>query len=258
MTKKDDGFTLIELLVTIILSGFFSMLLLFFFISYWRYGYLVQADLDTLTTRLNAGDLLREEVGTSTGLIIQNGLPDNNPTVPDPADASNQFWLPIHAIPGNKPIPASGAYTPLIYFSRFAQDSSGNFILNGTQPYEDEYVLYLNGSEKSLVQRTISNSGAPGDRLKTSCPPALANASCPADKTIATDIASIDMRYFSRTGNPIDWTSIYDTTTNTYAGPDFPAVEVVEFKLNLTKKPTFQKTYATSNSTIIRVALRNS
>ncbi|MBX4201981.1 hypothetical protein KW803_03795, partial [Candidatus Saccharibacteria bacterium] len=186
------------------------MLILFFFISYWRDGYLLQADLDTLTTRLNAGDILREEIGTSTGLIMQNGLPDANANVPDPGDASNQYWLVIHAIPGNKSVGITGTYTPLVYFKRYSLNASGQYIMNGTQPYEDEYVLYLDGSGKSLKQRSIANPNATGDKLKTSCPTSLASPSCPADKTIADDLASIDMRYFSRTGNLIDYTSIYD------------------------------------------------
>jgi len=258
MKHPEDGFTLPELLVTIILSAFFSMLILFFTFNYWRSGYLLEADLDTLTTRLNAADILREEIGTSTGLIIQNGLPDVNSDVPDPANGSNQYWYPMHAIPGNKPVGAVGTKTPLFYFKRFSINASGQYIMNGTQPYEDEYILYMDGSTNSLKQRTLVNPAAAGNKLKTSCPPNLASPSCPADKTIAEDLASIEMRYFSRNGNLIDYTSIYDPDINSYAGPDFTAVEVVELTLNLTKKPTFQKTNAISNTTIIRIALRNS
>ncbi|HSX17845.1 MAG TPA: type II secretion system protein [Candidatus Saccharimonadales bacterium] len=257
-TKKQSGFTLIELLVVIILSTFFSILILTFTFEYWRYAYLLQADLDTLTTRLNAGDILREEIGTSSGMIIQNSITDTHTLVADPSIASGYYWLPNHAIPGTTAIGASGSYKPLIYFERYSFDSSGSYIMNGSQPYEDEYVLYLNGTTKSLMQRTLVNPSATGDRLKTSCPPAQATASCPADKTIATDIASVATRYFSRTGNVIDYTSITDPDTGAYIGPDFPVVEVLELTLNLTKKPTFQKTNATSNSTIIRIALRNS
>lgn len=255
--NRQAGFTLPELLITIILSVFFSMLLLYFFFGYWSYGYLLQADEDTLTTRLNAGDVLREEIGSSTGLIIQNSLADPNAEVVDPANATNNYWLPIHAIPGNITATA-GTKMPLIYFKRYSQNATGQYIMNGSQPYEDEYVLYLNGTDKTLMQRTLANPNAAGDRVKTSCPPNLAGPSCPQDKTLARDVGSINTRYFARTGNLIDYTSIFDTNTNSYAGPDFPAVEVVELTLNLTKKPTFQKTNATSNSTIIRVALRNS
>lgn len=258
MTRTQEGFTLSELLVVILLTTFFSILILTFTFEYWRYAYLLQADQDTLTTRLNAGDILREEIGTSTGLIIQNSISDANTLAVDPGNASNTFWLPIHAIPKSIPVGASGSYTPLIYFKRYSFNSSGSYIMNGTQPYEDEYILYLNGSNKSLMQRTLVNSSANGDKLKTSCPPAQASASCPADKVIAEDIASIDTRYFSRTGNLLDYTSIVDPDTGNYIGPDFTAVEVLELTLNISKKPTFQQTNATSNSTIIRIALRNS
>lgn len=257
MKSSESGFTLPELLIAIILSAFFSMLLLFFFFQYWRYGYELQADEDTLTTRLDAGDLLRSELSTATGTIIQNGLADQNALVPDPSIASNQYWKPLHAIPGTTNMPAAGTYTPLLYFRRYSVDSSGRYIMNGTQPYHDEYVLYLNGSNDSLMQRTIANPNATGNKLQTSCPPSLATSTCPADKVVATDVSSVAARYFSRTGNTIDYTSIWDPDINAYAGPDFPAVEVVELTINLSKKTTFQTSTNISNSTIVRVALRN-
>ena len=258
MKKGSDGFTISELLVVIILAAFFSTLIMTFAFNYWRDGFLLQSDEDTLTTRLNAGDILREEIGTSSGMIIQNSIADSHTLVPDPNIGSGLFWIPIHAVPGNKPVGAAGTITPLMYFRRYSTDASKNFIMNGTQPYEDEYILYLDGSSKSLKQRVLANPDATGNRTLTTCPAASASPTCPADKTIATDLASIDTRYFSRTGNTIDYTSIFDTNTNSYAGPDFTVVEVVELTLNISAKPTFQKTNATSNSTIIRVALRNS
>ncbi len=254
--NQQSGFTITELLIVMLLTGYFVTLIMFFTFSYWRYTYLLEADQETLSTRLNAGDILREQIGSSSGLVIQNGLPDANPNNPDPVDGTGLYWLPMHAVPGNKAA-APGATTPVVYFKRFSANSSGNIIMNGTQPYEDEYVLYIDGTKKQLLLRALANSNASGNRLVTSCPPAVATAACPADKAIVNDLASIDMRYFSRTGNAIDWTSIYDPDIGTYIGPDFTAVDVIELKLNITKKPIFQKTNATVNSTTIRVALRN-
>lgn len=257
MSMNQKGITIVELLVVIIMTGFMVTLVSSFMINYWRYGYMLQADSDTLGTRLNAGDILRDSVGTSSGLIMQNSIADAHPGVADTSDASDTHWEVIHAIPGNVPVGASGTITPLIYYRRPSISTSGAYVMNGTQPYDDEYVLYLDGTTKSLRQRILANPNATGDKVTTTCPTALATASCPADKTIATDLSSVDMRYFSRTGNVIDYTSIIDPNTGLYAGPDFTAVEVVEFKLNLTKKPFLQQTNSTINSTIIRVALRN-
>jgi hypothetical protein len=160
-------------------------------------------------------------------------------------------------VPGGKPVGAAGTATPLLYYRRPSVTSTGTFIMNGTSPYEDEYMLYLDGGTKTLRMRTLANPGASGNKLRTSCAPGTATPACPEDKTIAKNIASVDMRYFSRTGNLINHTSMTDPGTGEYIGPDFTSVEVVEFTINLVKKPFLQKTDATHNSTIIRVALRN-
>lgn len=258
MKRDESGYTITELLIVIILTSLFTLTIVLFTLDLWRTAAIKQSSLDTLVTRLNASDILREEIGTSSGLIIQNSTPDSHTLVPDPTDASNNYWIPIHAIPGNKPVGGSGTYTPLIYFTRYSIDSSSHYIMNGNEPYQDEYVLYYDGSAKKLMQRSLANPNASGNKLKTSCPPALATTSCPADKEIAADIVSADMRYFSRTGNLIDYTSITDPDTGQYIGPDFPAVEVVEMKINLSKSASFSATNATQSSTIIRVALRDS
>lgn len=254
--NDESGFTLSEVLVVILVTGFFVTLIMNFTFSFWRYSYLLEADQDTLNTRLNAGDIIREQIGTSSGMIMQNGIPDANTNNPDPGDISGQHWLIIHAIPGNQST-GNGTTKPLVYYKRLSINTSGAIIMNGSQPYEDEYVLYIDGTKKQLLLRSIANSSATNNRLKTSCPPTISTPACPADKAIVGDLASVDTRYFSRTGNLIDWTSVFDATLNTYIGPDFTAVDVIELKLNITKKPIFQKTNATINSTTIRVALRN-
>jgi prepilin-type N-terminal cleavage/methylation domain-containing protein len=257
MRQNERGFTLPELLVVIIMTGFFVTLLFSFVFQYLQYGYLSAASLDTLVSRLNAGDYLRESIGTSAGLITQNSIADSNALVPDPAISSNDHWIPMHATPANKPVGSAGTFTPLLYYRRFTSDNSNNLVMNGTQPFEDEYVLYLNGTTKQLLVRSLANPSVANNRILTSCPSNLATSSCPADKILARDISSVDVRYFSRSGNLIDYTSSVDASTGFYNGPDFPSVEAVEFTLHFTVKPIFQKTNAVKSSTVIRIALRN-
>ncbi len=258
MTKLgENGFTLPELITTIAVTAVFTSLILFFTISYWRYGALLEADLSTYVSRLNAGDILRESLSSSSGAIIQNSILDSNTNNPDPAIASNLYWLPLHSVPKNVPIGSVGSTTPLMYYKRFSINKSGALIYNGTQPFEDEFVLYLDGSTRELRLRTLANTAASNNRLLKSCPPNIATASCPADKTITNNINSINIRYFSKSGNLIDHNSVIDPITGQYIGPDLPTVEVVEFTLNITQKALFQKTTSTNSSTIIRMALRN-
>lgn len=255
--SRESGFTLPELIsvmaVTLLLSG----LIMYFAFQYWRSSATVTNDLETFVGRLNAGDRLRDTMNQSSGLITQNGLADTHATVVDPSDGTGTYWVPVHAIPGNIPVGTSGA-TPLVYFRSPSIDTSKNIVMNGTQPYEDEFVLYLDSATKELRMRTLANPGALNNARTTSCPPASATSSCPADRVMATNLISVDMRYFSRTGNTIDYTSIVDPLTGDYIGPDFPAVEVIEFNLHVFKKSTLHGGADTSSQTVIRVALRNS
>ncbi len=258
MKIREDGFTIPELVTVLIISSILSALIISFGFNYWRFSALEQADQDTLISRLNAGDFLRQNIGESSGLIIQNGWPDAHVLKSDPNQASGQYWLPIHAIPGNISVGSSSTITPLIYYRKFSVNTSKQLIMNGTVPYEDEFVLYMNGTTKQLMAHTIVNPNASGNHLKSSCPPASATPSCPADTVVANNISSIFMRYFSRTGTLLDYSSSTDPNTGNYNGPDFPLVEVVEFTLYLKATPLLEHANATQNTTIIRIALRNS
>jgi len=255
--ENEKGFTIPELLSVMIVSLIFSGLILYFAFSYWRATATLEGDLQTYVGRLNTGDKLRESFNAASGLITQNSLPDSNTGNPDPAYASNNFWIPIHAVPGNIAMGSTGTITPVVYFKQPAVDSSKNYIMNGTLPYENEFILYLDGGSKQLMLRSLANPAATGNATLTSCPPATATSLCPGDRIIGEDVASLDTRYFSRTGNLIDYTSITDPITGAYIGPDFMSVEVIEFNIHVFKKSALHNGADTSSQTIIRLALRN-
>jgi type II secretory pathway pseudopilin PulG len=257
LTDEESGFTLVELVVAMGLTLVVTTVVLNYAIDFWGNAATLQNDSASFIDRNNAGDRVRDALNVATGLILQNSLADANPMKPDPSDGTGQYWLPIHAIPGNTVLPAAGGYTPLFYFQAPATDSGKNLILNGTNPYENEFIMYLDGTTKQILMRSLANSGASGNAVQTSCPAAAVTASCPADKVIANNVASVDMRYFSRSGNTIDYTSITDPLTGAYIGPDFTAVEVVEMNVHEAIKSTIHGGQDTSNQTIIRVALRN-
>lgn len=227
-----------------------------FTFEYWRSSATLSTDLETFVGRLNAGDRLRDTMNETSGLIIQNSIADAHTNNPDTSIGSGLYWTPLHAIPQNIPVGTSGT-TPLLYFRRPSVDTSNSVIMNGVQPYEDEFIYYLDSSTKQLMMRTLANGAASGNSRITSCPPASATSGCPADKTIAINLDSVDMQYFSRTGNTIDYTSIVDPVTGDYIGPDFPAVEVIEFNLHVLKKSALHGGSDTNSQTVIRVALRN-
>ena len=255
--KGQAGFTIPELLSVMIISLLFSGLVMYFTFEYWRLTATLSSDLDTYVSRLTAGDRLRDAINSSSGLISQNSIPDTHTGAADPANGTGNYWVPLHAIPETITIGAAGTYTPVLYFQSPSVDHSSNVILNGVQPYNDEYVLYMDGTTKQLRMRVLANASATGDRNKTTCPTASVTITCPIDRLISDNVSSVALRYFSRSGNPMDYTSIVDPLTGNYAGPDLPAVEVLELTLTLNKKSIVHGGADTTNQTIIRVALRN-
>lgn len=258
MRRLDEhGVTIVELLVVMIVSLILTGVITVFALNYWGTSASLETSQEALVTRLNSGDYLREAIDAASGLINQNDLDDTHTLKVDPADATGKHWLPIHAIPASIAMPASGAVTPVIYFNRPSIDVSKNIIMNGTIPYQDDVILYLNGTTKQLLARTISNQFASNNRAKTTCQAAIATTACPADIIIADNVSSMNMRYFSRSGNTIDYTSITDPVTGAYIGPDFSSVEVVEFTIKFFTKARLHNGANSTNQTVIRVALRN-
>lgn len=255
MRSNENGFTLVEMISVITVSGLFVGLIMYFGISYWRYSALLEADLDTFVSRLNAQDVIRENIGGSSGIINQNSIPDPNTQNPDPISGSN-FWVKLHAVPGNLSA-ASNTTTPVLYFHKNSVTTANLLAMNGTQPFQDEYVLYIDGTTRELRLRTLANPNVAANKVKTSCPPAIATPSCPADKAILDNLSSLDVAYYSRSGNTIDYQSVFDTNINDYAGPDFPVVEALQYTFHVTKKTLFQTGTSTLNDTVIRIALRN-
>lgn len=257
LRENSDGITLVELVIVMTITGIVMIAVLSFAIDFWGNSATLQNDSSSLADRNDTGDRLREQLNTAQTLIIQNSLGDAHPMIPDPADSTGLYWEPIHAIPGNFPVGSSGTYTSLIYFESPATDSSKNIIFNGVNPYLNEYVIYLDGTTKQMLLRTIANTAATNNTAIASCPASAATSSCPSDKILASNVDSVDMRYFSRTGNLIDHQSITDSLTGEYIGPDFTSVEVVEFNIHSKIKATIGGSQETINQTIVRVALRN-
>lgn len=256
-SNTSRGFTIIELLVYIILVGMLSTLVIRSMLDYWSISATLINDNETMVTRANAADTLRTYLNTGAQLIDQNSISDAHPVIVDPTDATGTHWELIHAIPGTTTMPASGSYAPLFYFTEPSVDSSKNFIMNGAQPYYDEFMLYLNGATHQMMMRKLVNPNASSDHVVTTCAGAYITATCPGDLDIADDVSSVDLAYYSKSDVAINYTSSTDPVTSQYNGPDFAYAEVVSITIHLSRRSVIAGGTATSNEVVIRVALRN-
>ena len=270
MRAKEHGFSLVEMLIVIVMTTVLSMIIFAMGYQYLKQAANLSARSNFYVDRLNVADYLRQNIGLSTGLINQNSIVDNNRLVADPDDATNTLWKRLRAIPGALGTPTD--ITPIVYYSQDALRSDGTAIMNGTTTYQNEFIMYHDGPSSELRIRALANPNAVGNVTTTTC--TTAGPGCAKDKVLLTGVQTVELRYFSRSGEDIDFRSSCDpdvyycagTTpaaceqTEPYTGCnglDFSQVEVVQFKLKVRKTIESDANYSIHNSTIIRIALRN-
>lgn len=270
MTFRHSGFTLVEMLIVVIMTSVVSLIIFTMGYQYLKQAASLNAQSNFYSDRLNVADYLRQNIGLSTGLLNQNSISDVNSLVPDPGDASATHWKRIHAVPGISG--NSTDITPLAYYSQNASTSTGSIIMNGATPYQNEFIMYHHGPTGELRVRALANTAAPQNATQTTC--TVASPTCPKDRVLLKGVQTIDIRYFSRSGDDIDFRGSCDPDVYYCAGTspprclqtppytgcnglDFSQVEVVQFKLKVKKAIESDANHSIYNTTIIRIALRN-
>lgn len=217
--SRQAGFTIVEVLVIVTLLGLLVGPIvggMFFF-----YGNVVVSNLQAQLA-LESQNVLRiivEELRTSSGVNASNTISDPN----EPAggwNTSNVNLVLIIATP--------------------ALDASNNFIINtGTgDTYQNEIIYYASG--KTLYKRTLANASAAGNTTRTSCPAALATASCPADAKLSDNFNNLSFVFYDQDNN---------VTTS------LPAARSIKMTI-LLRKIAFGRTIGFDNN--IRITIRNS
>lgn len=158
------GFTVVELLVVITVTSLLSIVFLDTITNFYSIITRNNASSDLTTTSQNLLRSTVEALRVGDGVRQTNSISDTNA----PAggwSTNNSSFVIIIAAP--------------------ALDALRNYIINPDtgSPYMNELVYFKSGT--LLMQRVLANPSATGNTLKTSCPAALATASCPADKQLA-------------------------------------------------------------------------
>jgi prepilin-type N-terminal cleavage/methylation domain-containing protein len=173
---NQKGFTLPELIVTMTLMMILSLTLANFVVNWFGTASLAQARADLLTNAENALDTITNDIRLSGSADDTNRWPDAN------SPGGQQFgWH-------------SG--TQVLVLAKAATDASNNIIFSDPAQYitqKDNVVYYL--SNGTLYKRTIAADDASSAAV-TTCPPAGASQSCPADKTIATGVKGFTITYY--------------------------------------------------------------
>lgn len=179
MLGNKKGFTTVELLV--VLSVMMVISLVVFGVASGFFSTLSRNNARTEMT-VASQNLLRstvENLRYGDGIRQTNQITDPNAPMGG-WNTSNSSFVVIIAVP--------------------ALDSSKNYIIdpNTGSPYMNELVYYKNGS--TLMRRRLANPNATGNNVLTSCPPAIATSSCPADIVLADYVKSMLFTLYDQDG----------------------------------------------------------
>lgn len=173
--KNQHGFTIVEALIAVVVSAILVATLLTVTFSF--YGNSVRSSTQARLA-VESENILRsivEELRISSGVRAANTISDPN--------APSGGWTTSNA-------------SLVLIISTPVFDSSNNFVIDPAtgDPYQNEIVYYA--ANNTLYKRYLANASAPGNMFKTSCPAALATATCPADVALSNHFKDMTFVFY--------------------------------------------------------------
>ncbi len=184
--QKQAGFTIVELTVSIVIIGILLVAFSSVITNYYKLITKTNAEIDMTVSSQNLLRSTVEALRYGEGVRQSNQITDAN-------------------APGGGWTTSSANFVIIITVP--AYDSSRDYIIdvNTGDPYMNELVYYKSGS--TLMRRTLAHPSAAGNTIVTSCPPASATPSCPADKALAEYVSTMSFTLYDQDG-----TTTADTT----------------------------------------------
>jgi hypothetical protein len=216
--NKVAGFTVVELTISITIIAILIVAFSSVITNYYKLIAKTNAQIDMTISSQNLLRATVESLRYGDGVRQSNQIADANAPVGGWSTSNSSFVI-IIAVPAN--------------------NTQRSYIIdsNTGDPYMNELVYYKSGT--TLYKRVLANPGATGNTLTTTCPPASATPSCPADKTLAEYVNNMTF-------------NLYDQDGASTADP----AEARSVKINLSMSRSIFSDNLTLDNTI-RVTMRN-
>lgn len=177
-TLNQSGMTLIELGIALTITAALATIIIGFSVDKLEQSAIQSTKFALLSNAETGLDTMARDIRLSSA-----------------ADDNNR-WNDANApgAPSNKLSWASNSTTLVLAVA--AQNSSGNIIFDDAHDYvsaKNNVIYYLKNG--SLYRRVLADSVS-GNSARTTCPPASASSSCPADDDILDNVGSLSVQYF--------------------------------------------------------------
>jgi prepilin-type N-terminal cleavage/methylation domain-containing protein len=183
---NENGYTLLELTVAIAIASMLLVGVLGFLVNSIASNSVRTARADLLREAQLALDVMLRDVRLSADVDPNNRIQDVNS--PNAAGTGGLGW-------------ESNAST--LVLATAAEDTAGNIIFADAGHYiteKNNIIYYVSGD--TLYKRTLA-ADLPGNDTTTSCPPASATPSCPADRLSVRNVQSLVFRYYDATNTEV-------------------------------------------------------
>lgn len=177
--KKNKGFTLVEVIIALSVTS----LLIFLIINFMTNSIVEYARAGARSELLNEAQVALDIISNDTRLSANA---DQNNRITDayaPGAPADEFsW---------------SSDTDTLILATAVEDSNGDIVFADPALYISEKnnnVYYLDGGK--LYKRTLAADVTDND-AKTTCPPAQATPTCPADKELLKNVSQLTIKYFN-------------------------------------------------------------
>lgn len=188
MRQRQAGFTMVEVLVAVSVTTIMVLVITNF----------MMRNVQSSTLETSQAAILREieqsadEVNADIRLSANADLNNRNADANSPGGSNQYGWT-------------SNAST--LVLATAAVDNSGNVIFSDPANYvttKNNIVYFVSGGTlyRRMIAANVSNNSA-----KTTCPPAQASSSCPADKALLHNVSTFSVTYLDGNNNSVSPTN---------------------------------------------------
>lgn len=185
MRRRNAGFSLVELMIAIGVASVLSTVLLAISLGFAADVFRSRATAELAVESHFVLQSIIEDIRLSDGVLAENTIEDSH--------APDDNWTTDDAL--NRLVLSSPAI-----------DTNRNIIYDQTTglPYKNQFIYYIDDS--TLYKRSLKDSAATGNVIVTTCPVSAASSSCPADRSLTSNITDMTLEFYdidnAQTNNP--------------------------------------------------------